>query len=244
MRTHTVLVAVLALVGSVLPAAAQTSLNGAWNASFVTPDHAYPARIELTQDGEKLTGTIRSEQDETKLTGTVQDKSISFRFSTRDPSGSGNMLAIGVTGTIGTDGLTGDFTVDGSPTGTFSATRDTGKAADPAKPDASSAAAPAASDVTGTWQVQVTTSSITASPTMTLKEDGDKITGQYQSQQYGQFPLTGTLNDGKIAITFVMAVEGNNINVSYTGTVDKDGMKGTVNYGDLMDGTFTATRKK
>jgi hypothetical protein len=32
--------------------------------------------------------------------------------------------------------------------------------------------------------------------------------------------------------------------VSYTGTVDKDGMKGTVNYGDLMDGTFTATRKK
>ena len=57
---------------------------------------------------------------------------------------------------------------------------------------------------------------------MELKQDGDKITGQYHSQQYGQFPLTGTLKDGKIELTFVMAVEGNNINVRYSGTVDKD----------------------
>jgi len=243
MRTHTVLVVVLALVASVLPAAAQTALTGAWKATFVTPDHAYPARLDLTQDGEKLTGTVGSEQGEMKLTGTVQGKSLSFKFDTRDPGGSGNMLAIGVTGTIGTDSLTGDFSVDGNPTGTFSAKRDTGTSAG-AKPDASGPTAGGPVDVTGTWDLQVTTSSISASPTMMLKQDGEKITGQYRSQQYGEFPLSGTLKDGKIAIAFVMAVEGNNINVSYNGSVDKDGMKGTVNYGDLMDGTFTAVRKK
>jgi hypothetical protein len=244
MRTHTALVAMLALVGSVLPAAAQTALTGAWNASFVTPDHTYPAHLELTQDGETLTGTVGSEQGQMKLTGTVQGKSISFKFDTRDPGGSGNMLAIGVTGTIGADGLTGDFSVDGNPKGTFSAKRDTNTPAGAAKPGASSSTGAVPIDVSGTWDVQVTTSSISASPTMMLKQDGDTITGQYRSQQYGQFPLTGTVKDGKIAIAFVMAVEGNNINVSYNGTVDKDGMKGTVNYGDLMDGTFTAARKK
>jgi hypothetical protein len=245
MRTHTTLVAALALVYMVAPAWAQTSVTGTWKASFVTPDHSYPARIELAQDGEKLTGSVGSEQGETKLTGTVQGSNISFKFDSRDPGGGGNMLAIGVTGTIGTDGLKGDFTVDGNPTGTFSATRDTAApAASARKSDGSKPAAAGALDVSGTWEIQVTTSTISASPSMTLKQDGEKITGEYHSQQYGQFPLTGTIKDGKIDLTFVMAVEGNNINVVYSGTVDKDGMNGKVNYGDLMDGTFTGARKK
>lgn len=246
MRTHTALVGVMvALASTVVPASAQTSVTGTWKASFVTPDHSYPARIELAQDGEKLTGSLASEQGETKLTGTVQGSNISFKFDSRDPGGSGNMLAVGVTGTIGTDGLKGDFTVDGNPTGTFSATRDTAApAASAPKSDGSKPAAAGAVDVSGTWEIQVTTSTISASPSMTLKQDGEKITGEYHSQQYGQFPLTGTIKDGKIDLTFVMAIEGNNMNVAYSGTVDKDGMKGTVNYGDVMDGTFTGARKK
>lgn len=246
MRIHTALIAIFALASTALPAAAQTSLAGTWKASFVTPDHTYPARLELSQDGDTLTGTVGSEQGDTKLTGTVQGQTISFKFDTRDPGGSGNTLAIGVSATNGSDGLKGDFSVDGNPTGTFSATRDTSTpAASPAPASgASKPASAGAVDVTGTWQVQVTTSSISASPAMTLKQEGEKITGQYQSQQYGQFPLAGTLKDGKIELRFVMSVEGNNINVLYSGTVDKDGIKGTVNYGDLMDGTFTATRKK
>ena len=28
---------------------------------------------------------------------------------------------------------------------------------------------------------------------MTLKQDGDKLSGEYVSQQYGKFPLTGTV---------------------------------------------------
>lgn len=244
MRTRTTLAVMLALVSTVVPAAAQTSITGTWKATFVTPDHSYPARIELAQDGEKLTGTLGSEQGDAKLTGTVQGSNISFKFDTRDPGGSGNMLAVGVNGTIGTDGLKGDFSVDGNPTGTFSATRDTAAPAASAKADGAKPPAAGALDVTGTWEIQVTTSTISASPTMTLEQEGDKITGQYHSQQYGQFPLTGTMKDGKVDLTFVMTVEGNNLNVSYSGTVDKDGMKGTVKYGDLMDGTFTGARKK
>ena len=42
-----------------------------------------------------------------------------------------------------------------------------------------------------------------------------------------------------------MNVEGNGLNVTYTGKADKDGaIKGSVTYGDMMSGTFTATKKK
>ena len=44
---------------------------------------------------------------------------------------------------------------------------------------------------------------------------------------------------------FAMNVEGNALNVTYTATVEKDGsLKGSVNYGDMMSGTFSAARKK
>ena len=42
-----------------------------------------------------------------------------------------------------------------------------------------------------------------------------------------------------------MNVEGNAINVTYTATVAKDGsLTGSVNYGDMMSGTFVASKKK
>jgi len=40
-------------------------------------------------------------------------------------------------------------------------------------------------------------------------------------------------------------VEGTAMNVTYTGKVQPDGsIKGSVNFGDMMSGTFSATRKK
>jgi hypothetical protein len=42
-----------------------------------------------------------------------------------------------------------------------------------------------------------------------------------------------------------MTVEGNGLNVTYTGTAGTDGaIKGSVAYGDMMSGTFTATKTK
>jgi hypothetical protein len=41
-----------------------------------------------------------------------------------------------------------------------------------------------------------------------------------------------------------MTIEGNAIDVAYSGTADKDSIKGSVNYGGVGEGTFTGTRKK
>jgi hypothetical protein len=97
-------------------------------------------------------------------------------------------------------------------------------------------------DVTGTWAFQVETSGGSGTPTMTLKQDGEKLTGHY-SGQLGEAPLTGTVKGNAVEFTIEVTFEGNAFHIVYTGTADKDSMKGTVKLGDLGDGTFTAKKK-
>ena len=60
-------------------------------------------------------------------------------------------------------------------------------------------------------------------PDHVLKQDGEKLTGDYVSAQYGKFPITGTLKGADVSFSFAMNIEGNGLNVTYTGTVEKDG---------------------
>ena len=46
------------------------------------------------------------------------------------------------------------------------------------------------------------------------------------------------------ALRLDVTAEGNSVRVTYSGTVEKDTMKGTVKFGDLGEGTFTGTRKR
>jgi hypothetical protein len=86
---------------------------------------------------------------------------------------------------------------------------------------------------------------MTATPTVVLKQEGEKLTGEYVTAQYGKFPIAGTLKGSDLTFSFAMNIEGNGLNVTYTGTVGKDGaLKGSVTYGDMMSGTFSASRKK
>ena len=106
-----------------------------------------------------------------------------------------------------------------------------------------SAAQGAKTDVTGKWVFTVETSAGSGTPTLTLKQDGEKLTGHY-SGQLGEADLTGTLKGSDIKITFTADVQGNSINCVYTGTVDsKDAMKGKVDLVGVGTGTFTAKRQ-
>jgi hypothetical protein len=252
---------VFILIGSALTAAAPvcaqsvaaSDVSGMWTASFVTPDHTYPARIELKQDADKVTGAVMAPDgngDANKVTGSVKGKDVTFAFATPDPGGSGRTLAIEVKATMGSDGLNGSFNVDDAPGGTFAATKapkETNAAKESTQPGASKEPAPAMSgaamDVSGTWALTVDLGSITASPTLLLKQDGGSLTGTYTSQQYGQFPIKGTIKGNQIQFGMTMAIEGNGIDVAFTGTADKDGLKGSVNYGGIGEGTFTGKKK-
>jgi hypothetical protein len=99
-------------------------------------------------------------------------------------------------------------------------------------------------DVTGTWTFQVETSAGGGMPTVTFKQDGDKLTGHYSSAQLGEVDLTGTVKGKDISFSFATDVQGLHIDVTYAGTIEsKDAMKGKVQLGDVGNGTFTARRQ-
>jgi len=240
MRIQAMLVATIVGLSIAAPLSAQTAatVSGRWTASFVTAERTYPATIELKQDGQTITGNLVTEAKE-KVTGSAEGGTISFRFQTLDPGGSGALLSIVVKSTLEKDALSGDFTVDDGPGGTFSAQRAAAGQTSGTKADAS-----AKVDLTGSWTLAVDFGSISATPSVVFKQDGETLTGEYTSQQYGSYPLKGTVTGNQLQFTFTMTIEGNAIDVAYTGTVDKDTVKGSVNYGGIGDGTFTGTRKK
>jgi hypothetical protein len=106
------------------------------------------------------------------------------------------------------------------------------------------AAAQAKNDVTGKWLFNVQTDAGTGTPTVTFKQDGEKLTGHYSSQTFGEVDLTGSVKGSDIKFSFTADAQGTSLNVTYTGTIEsKDSLKGTVDLGGLAQGTFTAKRQ-
>ena len=202
-----------------------------------------PSVVKLTKDGDKIAGTLSSEMGEAPLTAEVKGKTLSIYFTFQGQNGP---MAIEMSGTVDGDAIKGTMAVGGQTGGEWTATRaKDANAKETPKEPAKDQPVAAKTDLTGTYNVSVETPSINATPTVVLKQDGDKLSGDYISAQYGKFPITGTVKGSDVNFWFAMNVEGNSLNVTYTGTVDKDGgIKGSVNYGDLMSGTFTATKKR
>jgi len=99
-------------------------------------------------------------------------------------------------------------------------------------------------DVTGTWAFEVQTEAGTGTPQVTFKQDGEKLTGVYSSQLLGQLELTGSVKGQAIQFTLAANVQGNALEVVFSGTVDDSAsMKGTVTFTGVGEGSFTGKRK-
>jgi hypothetical protein len=231
------------LAQTTTPAAGADPL-GTWNVTFNTPQQAVPAQLVLKKDGDKMVGTVSSDMGSAPVEAKLTGKQLDIWFTFHAENGP---MQIEMTGTMDGDTVKGPLAIGGSPGGDWIATRakDAAAPADAKDSKAKDQAAAPKVDLSGTWNVSVELPSMTASPTVVLKQDGEKLTGEYVSAQYGRFPITGTAKGGDVSFWFAMNVEGNALNVTYTGTVGKDGgLSGAVNYGDMMSGTFTAAKKK
>lgn len=103
-------------------------------------------------------------------------------------------------------------------------------------------AAQAKVDVTGNWAFNVETSAGAGAPTFTFKQDGEKLTGHYQGT-FGEAEVTGTIKGADITFSFAADAQGTAVKSTYTGTVDKDTMKGKLVIEGFGEGTFTAKKQ-
>ena len=94
-------------------------------------------------------------------------------------------------------------------------------------------------DVTGKWTFAVVTENGTGTPAVVLKQEGEKLTGTYESARMGVRPIEGTVK--KDSINF--ALKGGEVELRFIGVVvDKDNMKGIVDLAGQGSATFTGTR--
>jgi hypothetical protein len=99
-------------------------------------------------------------------------------------------------------------------------------------------------DLTGKWLFSVNTDAGTGTPTVTLKQQGDSLTGHYSSQLLGESELKGSVKEQKFTFTFRADVQGTALVVTYVGTIEGNGsLKGTVDLGGQGTGTFTGKRQ-
>src|SRR5262245_21201635 len=99
--------------------------------------------------------------------------------------------------------------------------------------------------LTGRWAMELNMSMGQSTPALTLKQDGEKITGTYTSR-YGTFPLEGTLKVRAVQLYVTISVEGMQVDMAFTGEVAADGqsMKGEADVGQAGDAAWVARREK
>lgn len=99
-------------------------------------------------------------------------------------------------------------------------------------------------DLTGEWAFEVQTDQGSGSPAITLKQDGDKLTGKYRGQ-LGEGDIAGTVNGNKFKFSFGGNAQGQEFTVTYDGEIESnDSVKGSVDLAGMATGTFTGKRKK
>jgi hypothetical protein len=224
---------VSALAISTPLAAQDADILGNWDVTVTTgtgPETLAP--LVLKKDGDQIVGTLSSPQGDQSVEASVKDKAVTIWFSVRTQNGPINIT---MNGTAEGDTMTGSMDFGGRGQGQWRARR--GSAASPPSQGGESKI-----DVTGTWSFQVETDAGTGTPTMTFKQEGEKLSGHY-SGQLGEAPLAGTLKGAAIEFAIDVSVQGNDLHIVYSGTVEKDSMKGKVKLADFGDGTFTAKKK-
>lgn len=97
-------------------------------------------------------------------------------------------------------------------------------------------------DLTGKWAYAVVTENGTGTPTITIKQRGDSLSGTYESSRMGELALVGVLKGDKFSFD-VVTTSGTTI--TFDGAVvDKDHVKGGVSYDGEPGATFTGERQK
>ena len=99
-------------------------------------------------------------------------------------------------------------------------------------------------NITGKWIFEVQTDAGTGTPTVTFKQEGEKVSGHYSSMTLGEADFTGTLKGQALTFTFQADLQGTAVPVTYVATVDSGStMKGTIDIGGAASGTFTGKKQ-
>jgi hypothetical protein len=97
-------------------------------------------------------------------------------------------------------------------------------------------------NVSGNWKLTLETPNGPASPSLVLKQEGEKLTGTYKGR-FGESPLEGAVKGKEIKFTIKVNAQGQEVVLEYAGAVEGDTMKGKVKFGDMGEADFSGKKE-
>src|SRR5262245_45105287 len=95
--------------------------------------------------------------------------------------------------------------------------------------------------VAGDWELTIQSPTGTRSVPLTLKQEGETVTGMFKGPQ-GELPVKGTLVGDDLKFDFSIPIQGSSIDISMSGKVANDAVSGTAQFGGFGEGPFTMKR--
>jgi hypothetical protein len=99
----------------------------------------------------------------------------------------------------------------------------------------------ASPDISGAWELAVTTSRGVETATLTLKKNGEKLSGSV-ARGTEQSPAEATLKDKAVTIVITTQNQSGPVTITLKGEVAGDTMSGTGEFGARGSGSWTAKR--
>ena len=195
---------------------AQASWAGKYEGTVKGEKGEQKLTLNLVEDTGKYSGTLTVDQASFKiLKGQMANGTLTLDIE--KPGGSSDPMAFRKNG----EGLTATFSEAGK---TF--TVDFKKAA--------------ADEISGEWDAVADAQGQAVPFTLSLKVDGDKVTGSSNSQLGTASISSGTWKDGKLAIV----LEGGSGNITMVATIIDGKLSGDFDFAGQMSGKWVAQKKK
>lgn len=96
-------------------------------------------------------------------------------------------------------------------------------------------------NVTGDWDLTITSPQGTQEAKASLKQEGEKLTGVFKGRR-GELPLQGTVKGKEIKISYTIKFQDQDMAITMTGNVEGDAMKGDADFGGLAQGDWSGKR--
>jgi hypothetical protein len=191
---------------------------GTWKLTVETPNGTSERVLKLKQEGEKLTGTITGrEGNEIPIQeGTLKGNDLQFTITFER---NGEQVKRTYKGTLSGDSVKGTIEGGDNPR-SFTGARQ-------------AAATEAAEAISGTWNLTIEATDHTYRPTVTLAQEGEKLTGTLKTEDGTEAKvMNGSLKGDAISFVVDLTVNGQELHLEFSGKRNGKAFKGDLHVGD------------
>jgi imidazolonepropionase-like amidohydrolase len=197
------------------------------------------ATLTLQQQGDRLTGSLQGQLGSGSIAnGTVAGSDVSFTVPVTLPAPASQTTDAIFTGTIAGGEMRGTVQVVGRGQGTFTGTRSGGGAGPGRTPPPGGTTPPgggaatasgATASLSGTWTLTQTLGPQEITSTLTLEQQGERLSGRIENPRFGSNEISdGSVTGNTFRFSTTANFGGQSISLTYEGTASGNQMSGTV----------------